>query len=158
MKKAIVFMFGLLAAANAFCQKIDKAKLDSAIIVADRIITTDKRVFFKNVESIIVNLQGNNRFAKYYNGFSKDSLHHIQSQTKSVVSLLMGIAIDKGFIKDENEPVSRYFPQYFKKEDPLKSSVTIKHLLTMSAGFKWEEMTSSTDPGNDNMNMFNSGD
>ena len=158
MKKAIAFVFGFLIAANAFCQKIDKTMLDSAIIVADRIITTDNRVFFKNVESIIVNLQGDNRFEKYYNGFSKDSLHHIQSQTKSIVSLLMGIAIDRGFIKDENEPVSRYFPQYFKKEDTLKSSVTIKHLLTMSAGFKWEEMTSSTDAGNDNLNMFNSGD
>ncbi len=158
MKKAIVFMFGLLTATNAFSQKIDNAKLDSAIIVADRIITTDNRVFFKNVESIIVYSQGDNRFEKYYNGFSKDSLHHIQSQTKSIVSLLMGIAIDKGFIKNENEPVSRYFPEYFNKKDTLKSTVTIKHLLTMSAGFQWEEMIPPTDPGNDNMNMFNSGD
>lgn len=81
----------------------------------------------------------------------------IQSQTKSVVSLLMGVAIDKGYIKSENEPVSRYFPEYFKKEDELKSTVTIRDLLTMSSGFQWEEMIPLNDPGNDNMNMFNSG-
>jgi CubicO group peptidase (beta-lactamase class C family) len=157
MKKSIAIASGLLFAINAFCQNIDNAKFDSAISAADRIITTDNRSFFKNVESIIVYSQGEKKFENYYNGFNKDSLHLIQSQTKSIVSLLTGIAIDKGYIKSENELVSKYFPDHFKNEDSLKSTVTIRDLLTMSAGFEWEEMVPMNDPGNDNINMFNSG-
>jgi len=156
MKKIIVFISGLLIASDAFSQNINNRELDSAFSRADKIITTDSRVFFKNVESLIVYSDGEIKFEKYYNGFKKDSLHHTQSQTKSVVSLLMGIAIDKGYIKSENDPVASYFPEYFRKEDNLKFSVTIRDLLTMSAGFEWEEMLPMNDPKNDNMNMFTS--
>jgi len=156
MKRIIAAVSTLLFVQSTFSQKIDNAKLDSTIFVADRIISTDNRAFFKNVESLIVYSQGEIKFENYYNGFKKDSLHLIQSQTKSVVSLLLGIAIDKGYIKSENEPVSAYFPQYFKKEHNLKSSVTIRDLLTMTAGFEWEEMLPMNDPKNDNINMFRS--
>ena len=156
VKNIIVILGSLLIVSDAFSQKIENSKLDSALFASDRIISTDNRTFFKNVESLIVYSQGEIRFEKYYNGFKKDSLHQIQSQTKSVVSLLMGIAIDKGYIKGEGEPVSLFFPDYFKKGDNLKSTVTIRDLLTMSAGFEWEEMLPMNDPENDNMNMFNS--
>lgn len=140
---------------STFSQKIDYSKLDSAILLADKIIESDTRVFFRNVESLIVYSQGKITFENYYNSFNGDSLHQVQSQTKSIIALLMGIAIDKGFIKSENEPVSLYFPEYFN--DGLKSTVTIRDLLTMSAGFAWEEMIPFDDPANDNINMFNSG-
>jgi CubicO group peptidase (beta-lactamase class C family) len=156
-KRILVILGGIMTAINTFSQKIDNAKLDSAFARSDRIISSDTRAFFRNVESVIVYSGGEIRFEKYYNSFSKDSLNQIQSQTKSVIALLMGIAIDKGYIKSENEPVSKYFPDYFKKDDALKSTVTIRDLLTMSAGFGWEEMLPFEDPKNDNMNMFNSG-
>ena len=156
MKIIIAAVSALLFVQSTYSQKIDNEKLDSTMLVADRIISTDNRVFFKNVESLIVYSNGSITFEKYYNGFNKDSLHQIQSQTKSVVSLLMGIAIDKGFIKSENVPVSEYFPEYFTKEDNLKSAVAIRDLLTMSAGFEWEEMLPMNDPKNDNINMFRS--
>jgi len=142
---------------NTFSQKIENPKLDSAILKADRLIETDTRVFFKNVESLIVYSQGKIIFEKYYNSFNGDSLHQVQSQTKSIVALLMGIAIDKGFIKNENESVSLFYPEYFNMDQGLKSTVTIRDLLTMSAGFEWEEMIPFNDPKNDNINMFNSG-
>ena len=156
MKIIIAAVSALLFVQSTFSQKIDNEKLDSTMLVADRIISTDNRAFFKNVESVIVYSKGSITFEKYYNGFNKDSLHQIQSQTKSVVSLLMGIAIGKGFIKSENVPVSEYFPEYFTKEDNLKSAITIRDLLTMSAGFEWEEMLTLNDPKNDNINMFRS--
>lgn len=142
--------------ANAFSQYVEAAKLDSAITFADKLIETNSRELFKNVESFIVWSKGDILFEKYYNGY-KDTLHHIQSQTKSIVSLLMGIAINKGFIKSENVPVSSYYPKYFNADDTLKYSITIRDLLTMSAGFEWEEMIPVNDPRNDNMNMNNSG-
>lgn len=157
MRIIIAIVSSLLIAYNSFSQEIKNSKLDSAILKADKIIETDTRAFFKNVESLIVYSNGEIIFEKYYNGFNKDSLHPIQSQTKSIVSLLIGIAIDKGYIKSESEFVSFYFPEYFKKDNELKSTVTIKDLLTMSAGFEWEEMIPFNDPKNDNTNMFNSG-
>ena len=157
MKRLIAAVSTLLFVHSTFSQKIDLAKLDSAILAADRIISTDNRAFFKNVESLIVYSHGGIKFEEYYNSYKKDSLHQIQSQTKSIVTLLMGIAIDKGYVSSENEPVSKYFPDYFNESDPVKSEVTIRDLLTMSAGFSWEEMIPLDDPRNDNINMYNSG-
>jgi hypothetical protein len=156
MKKIIVIVCTFLISFNLLSQKIGISKLDSAILKADSLIETDSRVFFKNVESLIVCYQGEVKFEKYYNMYKKDSLHQIQSQTKSIVALLLGLAIDKGFIKNEYEPVSRYYPEYFNS-DALKSTVTIRDLITMSAGFDWEEMIPFNDPKNDNINMFRSG-
>jgi len=56
------------------------------------------------------------------------------SVTKSFTSLLIGIAIDKGFIKDENEPVLKIFPE-IRSTNQLLDSVTIKDLVTMRSGF-----------------------
>lgn len=154
--RILIFLFLISIPAVIRSQGIESDALDSAILTADRLIETNPRIFFKNVESFIVNYQGRIRFEKYYNGINQDSLHHIQSQTKSIVSLLLGIAIDKGFIKNENEAVQEFFPGYIIPGDSLKSVLTIKDVLTMSAGFDWEEMIPLNDPNNDNINMFNS--
>jgi CubicO group peptidase (beta-lactamase class C family) len=156
MKNVLFFMM-ILMSSNVKSQKIEINELDSAILTLDRIIENDSRILFKNVESVIVFYDGNIWFEKYYNGFRKDSLHHIQSQTKSIVSLLIGIAIDNGFVESENDLVCHYLPEYFNTTDSLKSSITIKDLLTMSAGFEWEEMIPLDDPRNDNINMYRSG-
>jgi CubicO group peptidase (beta-lactamase class C family) len=157
MRYFIALCMCFFSAAPAFGQKIDEAKLDSAIAVGDSIIDTDPRAFFKNVESLIIYSRDEVIFEKYYHGVVADSLHHIQSQTKSIVALLMGIAMDKGFVTNEDELVSVYCPEYFTGDDSLKSAVTIKDLLTMSAGLDWEEMIPENDSRNDNMKMFRSG-
>ena len=156
MKRKIAFVSACITCLVTFSQNIDNQALDLAISKADSIISTDNRAFFKNVESLIVYSHGGIKFEKYYNSYKKDSLHRLQSQTKSIVALLMGIAIDKGYVSSENEPVSKYFPEYFNNSDQLKSTVTIRDLMTMSAGFRWEEMIPLDDPRNDNINMFNS--
>lgn len=67
--------------------------------------------------------------------FKKDFAHDIASVTKSITSLLIGIAIDKGFIKSDDEPVINFFPGYTIKNDTLKK-VRIKDLLNMAAGLQ----------------------
>lgn len=156
--KILILSALILITLHLKSQIIQVSDLDSAIAIADKLIETNPRAFFKNVESFIVYSEGKIRFEKYYNGIHKDSEHHIQSQTKSIVSLLLGIAIDKGFVQGENEPVKNYFPEYFNSPNNLKSELKIKDILTMSAGFEWEEMLPFDDPKNDNINMFNSPD
>ncbi|RDC58218.1 class C beta-lactamase-related serine hydrolase [Pedobacter chinensis] len=67
--------------------------------------------------------------------FQKNYVHDIASVTKSITSLLIGIAIDKGFIKNEDEQVITYFPEYTVKNDTLKN-IRIKHLLNMASGWQ----------------------
>jgi CubicO group peptidase (beta-lactamase class C family) len=66
--------------------------------------------------------------------YSSEYLHDIASVTKSFTSLLIGIAIDKGFIKDENESVRKFFPEITTRNQ-LLDSLKIKDLITMTSGF-----------------------
>ncbi|MEF3353913.1 serine hydrolase [Paenibacillus sp. GYB006] len=78
-------------------------------------------------------------FEYYRNRKMKDKQHKVNSITKSVMSALFGIAIQQGYIENENVPISNYFPNI----DDTKKRITIKHLLTMSSGLRW--------PGNEAM-------
>ncbi len=73
---------------------------------------------------------------EYLNGQIVDQKHDLRSATKSITSILMGIAIDKGFIDSINDPISKYLksPIPNKNLDQRKEKITIKHLLTMSTG------------------------
>lgn len=73
---------------------------------------------------------------EYFNGKNKNDAFNIMSCTKSFISALVGIAIERGEIKDINEKISNIFPEYFKNNDHIdKSNITIKQLLTMQAGY-----------------------
>ena len=156
IKTASLIWFLVIVSAN-ICLSQELTRLDSAIFNSEKKIETDNRSFFKNVESFIVSRNGIIVLERYFYGANKDSLYHTQSQTQSIVALLLGIAIDYGYIASEDNLVAPYFPGFFKKEDTLKSSIRIKDLITMSAGMKWEEMLAFDNPRNDNSNMFNSG-
>ena len=59
---------------------------------------------------------------------------HVQSVTKSITSLLIGIAIDQGFIQSEKEVIKPFFPEYFSKpHDERKQNITVEQLLTMTS-------------------------
>jgi CubicO group peptidase (beta-lactamase class C family) len=72
-----------------------------------------------------------------YNG---ETRHRLYSVTKSVGSILVGIAIDHGYILSIHERVIDYFPDYtIANLDPWKESMTLEHLLTMTCGVEWWE-------------------
>jgi len=90
------------------------------------------------IYSTIIAKKGEILSQTYYNGKSADSLCNIQSLTKSIMSVLIGIAIDKGHIKNENETIAAYFPEELKNvADDRKKSITIKHLLNQTSGLAW---------------------
>ena len=157
MKRALTLLVLLCAVSVTYGQQHDFSKLNSVISRSDELISNDTNAYFQNVDSWIMYYQGEIKFEKYYHGFTKDSLHHIQSQTKSIVSLLTGIAIDQGSIKSEEQLASTWFSEKFSQSDTLKSKVRLRDLLTMSGGFLWEEMLPFDDQKNDNANMYRSG-
>jgi CubicO group peptidase (beta-lactamase class C family) len=68
-----------------------------------------------------------------------DRVHHLASVTKSLTSVLVGIAINRGFITSVQDPIARYLPAYTSLLGGEKESITIEHLLTMSSGLDWEQ-------------------
>lgn len=92
------------------------------------------------LDSTLLYLDGVSIFEGYYNGYTPDILHEFQSVTKSLQSVLVGIAIDNGFIKDVETPISTYF----EDEEGVdwgngKAEITIRDLLQMTAGLDWNE-------------------
>ncbi len=73
---------------------------------------------------------------EYFNGEHQNKVHDLRSSSKSIRSLLLGIAIDQGYIASIDDPISKYLsnPTPQKRLDPRKKDITIKHLITMSTG------------------------
>jgi len=75
-------------------------------------------------------------YEEYWDGYDANSLSNSFSAAKSIVSILVGIAIDEGKIRSVDQKVSDFIPEY---KQGLNAELTIKHLLTMSASFNWDE-------------------
>ncbi len=76
------------------------------------------------------------QYEKYFDGYDKQSIVPSFSMAKAVTSILIGCAIDDGFIKSVDEPVTNYIPELEKNGF---GKVTIKHLLQMTSGIKFNE-------------------
>ncbi len=86
--------------------------------------------------------------------FSSTTLHDVRSVTKSVVSLLVGIAMQDGLITSLDTPVVSYFPEYTDLPAATTHDVTLRHVLSMTSGWFWDEFTYPyTDPRNSEIAM-----
>ena len=77
-------------------------------------------------------------YERYFNGYNERSLNTSFSMAKSFASALVGIAIDEGHIKSVDEPITTYVPELLEKDKRFRS-ITIRNLLTMSSGIKYEK-------------------
>jgi len=112
-----------------------------------------------NIQSILVSRHGfivnesylyngevieEQRFITSSSGITRKNrtLHVLYSCTKSIVSLLIGIAIEKGYINGVNETFFGIFPDKWKPSygDEMKKNITIEDLLTMRSGLQWNEV------------------
>lgn len=75
---------------------------------------------------------------EYYNGQTPDSLSDVQSLTKGLMSILIGIAIDKGHIESVDEPIIKYLPKRLDTLSAEKQAITIRHLLNQTSGLLWK--------------------
>jgi CubicO group peptidase (beta-lactamase class C family) len=91
------------------------------------------------------------KYLDTFNDYTESDCCHVMSVTKSIVSLLVGIALDQGLIHSVEDKVLTYFPQYqIKRGEKTIQQVTIKHLLTMKAPYKyrsepWSKICGSED-------------
>lgn len=90
--------------------------------------------------------------------YTPQQLHDVRSISKSVVSLLLGIALDQQLIASVETPVLSYFPNLQKLSTPEKQRINLRHLLTMTSGLEWDEDRTYSDPENDALKMNRSTD
>ena len=105
-----------------------------------------------NIRQIVAYKDNKLEIEEYKEGFSKEDTMNVMSVTKSITSLLVGIAIDKGYIKSVNDKVMDYYKGVYQTKRGEKTiyDVTIKHLLTMLAPYKgknepWKRVCTSND-------------
>ena len=89
------------------------------------------------LHSVIVVKNGALIAEVYLPPYHAETLHNIKSASKSVLSALVGVALDKGLFKSLDQKVSDFYPDI--AAGPGKKDITLRHLLTMSAGFDWSD-------------------
>lgn len=94
---------------------------------------------YSNIGGIVALKNGKIIYENYINECSAASTFHVFSVTKSIISILIGIAIDKGYIKSINEKVLDFFPDYtVKRGEKTIQKVTLKDMLTMTVPYKYK--------------------
>lgn len=120
-----------------------------------------------NIHAVLVEHDGRLVFERYFEGsdeswgqvlgtvrFGPDSLHDLRSVTKSVTTLLLGVALGSGYDQALDAPVTSYFPDLEGRFGEGAGQVKLRHVLTMTAGLQWNEMSVPyTDPDNDEVRM-----
>ena len=92
----------------------------------------------EGLRSLLISHEGQLVYEHYYKVYQPDSLDHIRSVTKSIMGILIGIAIQKGIIPSPDIKISQYLGAKDGFDD-RHQNITLHHLLTMSGGFQWDE-------------------
>ena len=126
----------------------------------------------RNLHGVVVVRHGHLVFEQYFTGpdwrlgsflgdvaFHAETLHDMRSVTKSIVSLLYGIAHAQGKVGSIDQPLLDSFPELADlRTDPARTRILVKHALTMTMGTKWKESLAWDDPDNDERHMEVAGD
>jgi CubicO group peptidase (beta-lactamase class C family) len=120
------------------------------------------RLTESEIHAVVIARHGKLAFEQYFSGidqpwgkpearydYDATTLHDMRSASKSVTSLLVGIAIDRRMIKSVNARIASFFPEMADLRTPGWENVRLRHLLTMSSGIKWDETLPWSDPNND---------
>ncbi|WP_114498472.1 serine hydrolase domain-containing protein [Fontibacillus phaseoli] len=114
---------------------MNSAIAKEAWIAADQAIRKD----YPKIRSFLAAQGGTARFEAYYSGYHVSTLHDLRSATKSVLSILLGIADAHGRLPDLDQPVWNSVNDHApKRPDPLWSELTLRELLTMTTGLYWQ--------------------
>ncbi len=121
-----------------------------------------------NAHAVVVEHAGRLIYEQYFSGpderwgeslgnvtFSRDTLHDLRSISKSVATALLGIALEGKHLGALERPITSYFPDLKGQFGAGVENVTLKHVVTMTAGLEWNEMTEPyTSSENDEIRLY----
>lgn len=110
---------------------VDAGGLERAVARAEAI---------PRVLSLLVVRRGRLVLEEYFHGNERETLNDVRSVTKSIVSTLTAIAFRDGFIGSLDETLGDHLHPDIALLDSVRQGITIRHLLTMTSGFKWHEI------------------
>lgn len=117
---------------------------------------------YGRIHSLLIMHKGELIFEKYGEGWRRNKKHIWHSVSKSITSVLIGMAIERGIIENVDINVCELFADDYpelKNDSEFKKQIQLKHLLTMTAGFEWDEQRIPySDPKNSLIQMKNSND
>lgn len=99
---------------------------------------------FPGTYSLLIVKDGQIAFEHYQEPYAKDSLIHVNSCTKTVISILFGAVFQERAAHHENMAAIDYFPEY-GEQDSLMQKIKLKHFLSMSSGLEWRGGIDATD-------------
>ncbi|MCP4574656.1 MAG: serine hydrolase [bacterium] len=105
----------------------------TVVTLVDRICAGDAGV----IHSLLLVAGGELVVEEYFHGYGPADVHRLASVTKSVSSLLTGVAVDRGAITGVEVPVMDFFPDLEPSADHRWRDITLHHLLSMSMGLDW---------------------
>ncbi len=119
--------------------KPEDQMLDKKIL--KKLVKRIRRNEIRDLNSLLIVRNGYLVVEKYFNGSTPDDVHTLQSDTKSITSLLIGIALEQGKIHSVDDRVLDYFPEYpnVRNLDERKTALRLQDLLTMRTGLDWSE-------------------
>ena len=136
-------LFKYLLAVFLISYSIDSFAQAESGITSQRLMEAEKAIKsgeYGEVHSLLVMQRGDIVYEKYFNDWNPDSLHQLQSATKSIVATLLGIALKNDFVKNIDQKVLSFFPdKNIKNVDEWKEDITIEDLLTQRHGLEWTE-------------------
>ena len=86
------------------------------------------------MRSILVSVDGELLVEQYFHGAAPHRAANLKSASKSIISVLVGIALDQGHLDGVDTTIDRFFPEYL--DDPVKARITVEDLLTMRSGLE----------------------
>jgi hypothetical protein len=120
----------------------DRHNIDGALLTS----AFDEMKTVEGALSLIVCREGTIVAEEYtnYQTYGADSIKNIMSVTKTFTGVLVGLAIDNGFIESVNDPISKYLTGIITFPDDVKAGITIDQLLKMTFGHSWNGTSSSS--------------
>ncbi|MGI9622227.1 MAG: serine hydrolase domain-containing protein [Acidimicrobiales bacterium] len=162
MKCLLVVVVAIALGASACWSDGDSADAGIASDLGEQIDAGIDQGRFDNLHAVLVVHESELILERYYEGqdeiwgrtrgrvaFGPDELHDLRSVTKSLVSLLYGIALSEGIVPPLDAPLVEQFPEYPDlATDAQRGRMTVAHALTMTMGTEWDENLPYTDPRN----------
>jgi CubicO group peptidase (beta-lactamase class C family) len=170
----IIGLFAISCTKPASVQDIPMASPESVGMdeaTLEKMTTAIRNNEYSKVHSVLIARNGKLVYEEYFKGedqnwgdpigevtFDAETLHDIRSISKSVVSACIGIAMLQGKLKDVNQRVFDFFPEYEQYKTGDRAKLTIEHLLTMSSGLRWNEDVPYDNPENGEIQMTRAAD